>query len=250
VNKFAYGHGERSFAKMERLRFGMIDEESKINLNLITNVDILTRLFQAATKLGSDEARNMAEAVMDFKDPDDSAYAGGAEGRYYRSLSPPYEPKNANIDTLEELLWVKGITPAILAKIKPHLTLHSSGKINVNTAPYATLVAIGFGGTLALKILEYRDGPDRTLDTRDDGFFSDLSAMAPALEASSGLEEAQKALLNRILLEGQITVASEYFQIQSVGKIENRQESMVIQCVVERYGEILQWREFYVTSAS
>ncbi len=247
VNKFAYGHGDSSFAKMESLRFGMMDEESKINLNLTTDVVVLTRLFQAAMESESDTMRDLAEAVMDFKDEDDSSYASGAESRYYRNLTPPYEPKNAKIDTLEELLWVKGMRPEIFVKIKPLLTLHSSGKINVNTASFAALAAIGFEKTLALKILDFRNGPDRTPGTGDDGFLGDLTALAPALAATSGLEEAEKARVDQIILEGQITVSSEYFQIQSIGKIKNRQQAMVIQCVVERYGEILQWREFYVT---
>ena len=35
----------------------------------------------------------------------------GAENVYYLSLPQPYHAKNAPFDTMDELLWVKGIDP-------------------------------------------------------------------------------------------------------------------------------------------
>jgi general secretion pathway protein K len=50
---------------------------------------------------------------MDWLDPDDLHRVNGAESDYYRSLSPPYSAKNGPFDTVEELLWVRGVTSSL-----------------------------------------------------------------------------------------------------------------------------------------
>jgi general secretion pathway protein K len=50
---------------------------------------------------------------MDWRDPDDLHRASGAENEYYRSLTPPYTAKNGPFDMVEDLLWVRGVTPEL-----------------------------------------------------------------------------------------------------------------------------------------
>src|SRR5207248_10535869 len=47
-------------------------------------------------------------------DPDDDPRASGAESSYYSGLNPPYKCKNGPLDSLEELLFVSGVTPQLL----------------------------------------------------------------------------------------------------------------------------------------
>src|SRR5262249_10422864 len=57
---------------------------------------------------------DIANSILDWLDPDDSPRTSGAENDYYQSLSQPYSCKNGPLDSLEELLLVKGVTPQLL----------------------------------------------------------------------------------------------------------------------------------------
>jgi DNA uptake protein ComE-like DNA-binding protein len=57
---------------------------------------------------------DIANSILDWIDPDDEPRTNGAESDYYESLSPPYQAKNGPLDSLEELLLVKGVTPQLL----------------------------------------------------------------------------------------------------------------------------------------
>src|SRR5204863_8122504 len=56
----------------------------------------------------------IADAILDWIDPDDDQRDTGAERDYYTSLDPPYAPRNGPLGSIEELLLVKGVTPALL----------------------------------------------------------------------------------------------------------------------------------------
>ena len=58
--------------------------------------------------------QDIANSILDWLDPDDSPRASGAESDYYSSLSPAYQCKNGPLDSLEELLLVKGVTAQLL----------------------------------------------------------------------------------------------------------------------------------------
>ena len=58
---------------------------------------------------------DVANSILDWLDPtSDTPRTDGAKDDYYSSLSPPYHCKNGPIDSLEELLLVKGVTPQLL----------------------------------------------------------------------------------------------------------------------------------------
>ena len=85
--------------------FAVDDEGSKININT-ANRDTLMKLPGMTS--------DVADAIIDWRDTDEQAGAGGAETEYYQSLQPPYRCKNGPFETAEELLLVKGITPELL----------------------------------------------------------------------------------------------------------------------------------------
>ena len=57
---------------------------------------------------------DVADAIVDWLDMDSSPRPYGAEDDYYTALSPPYHCKNGPLDSLEELLLVRGVTPELL----------------------------------------------------------------------------------------------------------------------------------------
>lgn len=92
-------------------RVRLMDEGGKINLNRVDE----NALRQIFTNLGIEEPRRsiLVDSILDWIDPDDLHRLNGAESDYYRSLSPPYSAKNGPFDTVEELLWVRGVTPSL-----------------------------------------------------------------------------------------------------------------------------------------
>ena len=92
-------------------RVRLVDEGGKINLNR-ADEQILRRVF---TNLGVEGsvADILVDSIMDWRDPDDLHRTNGAESDYYRSLSPAYTAKNGPLDSVEDLLWIRGMTPAL-----------------------------------------------------------------------------------------------------------------------------------------
>jgi general secretion pathway protein K len=90
------------------LRVRLVDEGGKINLNRVDE-NTLRRIF---TNIGVEEPRRseLVDSILDWIDPDNLHRVNGAENEYYESLSPSYSAKNGLFDTVEELLWVKGMT--------------------------------------------------------------------------------------------------------------------------------------------
>jgi type II secretory pathway component PulK len=96
-------------------RMGVIDEASKINLNTILALDngqgnAAYNLLMALPNMTDD----IANAIIDWLDPDDTARQNGAESETYSALSPAYRAKNGPLDSIEELLLVRGMTPQLL----------------------------------------------------------------------------------------------------------------------------------------
>ncbi len=93
------------FGDDEKVQWGVDDEASKINVNYATR-EVLLKLPRMTEE--------MADAIIDWRDEDATPGAAGAEESYYAALSVPYHCKNAPFESLEELLYVRGITPEIL----------------------------------------------------------------------------------------------------------------------------------------
>ena len=55
-------------------------------------------------------AGEVADAILDWRDPDDETRLNGVESDYYLGLSQPYGAKNAPLDSLDELRLIKGVT--------------------------------------------------------------------------------------------------------------------------------------------
>jgi general secretion pathway protein K len=87
----------------------VMGEGGKININTVSEAT----LRKIIEKLGVDvEKRDIiVDSILDWKDPDDFYRVNGAENDYYRSLKEPYQCKNADFDSIEELLLVRGVTP-------------------------------------------------------------------------------------------------------------------------------------------
>ena len=92
-------------------RVRVVDEGGKININSADE----TSLRQVFTNLSIEEPRLgvLVDSILDWRDEDQLHRVNGAEDDYYLSLPNPYPARNGPFDTPEDLLWVKGMTPAL-----------------------------------------------------------------------------------------------------------------------------------------
>jgi general secretion pathway protein K len=196
---------------------------------------------------------DLIDSFYDWTDQDEEARLDGAETEdYYATLEKPYRAKNGPLDTVEELLLVKGFDTTILSGgelelgfededpteisgIKDLLTVYGDGdgKVNVNAASERVLMTLEDVDELfAGAIIEEREGwLDETGLKEDSSFESidDLYRRIPELNPD----------LRRV-----ITTDSKVYRITSVGRVlgVNRR----VWCIVRHSGSalsILRWTE-------
>ncbi len=222
----------------EKERYGLIDEEGKININK-AHFQVLKKLFSLIAEEISQriDAEQLAACVKDWRDPDSTeTEPNGAEESYYQSLENPYHCKNGNFQTIEELLLVKGITPEIFSNLQDLITVYGNGKVNLNTAPGKVLEALGLNEELTNKILRFSRGEDDLLGTEDDGFFetTNFPQIRVTLNNFEELSPEELAQLRHLIFRGLISVRSSYYRIKSVGVSPGGKVSKVITAVVQR----------------
>ncbi len=132
----------------------VIEENGKLNLNLLkthsgtldrTRIDQVLRLIDLLNRRSFEDSPigyGLIPAIIDWTDGDEEttylpfvAHENlGAESNYYAGLDHPYRSKNAPLDTTEELLLIKGITPEVFDRIRDYVAVKGDGKININSA--------------------------------------------------------------------------------------------------------------------
>jgi len=104
--------------KIAGVRYGLQDESMRINLNTLLDMEKSSKVKDSAkTTLMAlpSMTDEISEAILDWLDPNkDTPRDNGAKAEYYSSLSPPYSPRNGPIQSIEELLLVRGVTPQLL----------------------------------------------------------------------------------------------------------------------------------------
>ncbi|HMO15460.1 MAG TPA: type II secretion system protein GspK [Pirellulaceae bacterium] len=96
-------------------RFGLMDESTKLNLNTLLYADQFIPGAGRQLLMGlPGMTEEIADAILDYMDADDEVREFGTESSYYAGLSPPYACKNGPLDTIEELLRIRGVTPDLL----------------------------------------------------------------------------------------------------------------------------------------
>lgn len=69
-------------------------------------------------------------------------YGGGSEDAAYYSYEDEYRARNQRMETLAELAMVNGINDDFMNAFADKLTVWSTGKINVNTAPHEVIAGL------------------------------------------------------------------------------------------------------------
>jgi type II secretory pathway component PulK len=175
--------------KRYRVEAVVIDELSKLNVNGAVRRQL------TSVHLVDEE---LAGAVIDWRDSDGVKSELGAENEYYSGLQPPIICKNAPLESIQELLCLRGVTPALFygrssgaiivendptwqyrpMGLRDYLTCRGNGTVNLNTAPSEVLLAIPGLEPMMVDYIVHRrlgsDGLERTDDDRPFVSFDEL----------------------------------------------------------------------------
>ena len=111
------------------------DEANKINLDT-ASVDLLRALL-LGVGADADTASALAGAIADWREAT-GRDASAAKADQYRSAGLDYTPPEKPFRSVDELAQVLGMTPGLLAKLRPHLTIYSTyGPGRSSTDPVA-----------------------------------------------------------------------------------------------------------------
>ncbi len=150
----------------------IVPEAAKLDVNRA----LPEELYRLTVALGVEpgQAREIALAIADWRSP---ASAGSGLDQYYLSLTPSFRAHHASLEEIEELLFVKGITPDIFygtyvpsdasegARLisRPGLIdclsvygNETNNRIDANTASPAVLAAIGMPPDVIDALVERR----------------------------------------------------------------------------------------------
>jgi len=221
----------------------IIDHSGKIQVNRLVNEqggfdvgqqDLLKRFLSLETfELDSEQVDNIVDALKDWIDTDNEVTRFGAEESYYKALEKPYRCKNGPMESLEELLLIRGVTRELYygteekPGISQYLTIYGEGLININTAPRPVLMALSeqLDQELADEMMVYRKDEDH--DLKNPGWYKKISGMGDVT-----------------LPQNLITTASTHFEIRSAGILDAMVQT--ISGFVERQADgrfvILSWK--------
>jgi general secretion pathway protein K len=196
------------------------DENSKFNLkslifpNGIVNAEARNSLLRLLRALALNP--DIADRIIDWVDLD----------REPRLPDSENGAKNRNLDSLDEILLIPGITETDYEKLRPYVTIYGSDFININGAPIPVLMSLSdsIDRGKAERVVRYRE----TL---------------PFERAQDILKVAGFETIGQTLM-GRITVQGTTFRIISTAREGDIKR--IIESVVEKPNEsamIFYWKE-------
>lgn len=148
------------------IRFGLGNENAKFNLNRLLLIDQSEDALPEEERLGlaynamsyfPNMTDDIVDAILDWLDSDEDRRAGGAENNDYATLAVPYECRNGEMESIEELLKVQGVTPDLFyGEDANHNGLMDEGE-DINEDGYFEL---GWQAYFTVSSLERNTTPD------------------------------------------------------------------------------------------
>ena len=235
----SYGDGQYE------VRIG--NERGKININGAN--EALLKMMLNGFDLEEQEKSIIVDSILDWRDKNNLHRLNGAEDDYYQSLPEPYECKDGDFDSVEELLMVRGVTPEIfygglrdiVTVFKPskggtrvgkglRTAKSDEGKININAAPSKVLIALpSMTEDLAQEIIDHRKQSD----------FKSLTEVSSLVGGN-----VYNVISPYITLE-----TGPYYSIMSVGKLADSRIQEGVEALVEidqklkKKYRVIQWRD-------
>lgn len=199
---------------------------------------VVDRFYRFFAGLGIEHLADPAEltaALIDWLDEDDEPYqliqtddlnipVTGAENPSYQHEQPPYACKNGPLESIEELLLVRGFTRKVVDIAAPYLTVHGDTRVNINTAGDKVLISLDslISKEIAATLIARREqAPIKEI--------SELTGLLPDRAYS-----ALKSLAN----QNRLTTTSSFYRITSEGRIADGKQRLVAE-VDKRHNTLL-----------
>jgi general secretion pathway protein K len=195
-HRWRYGNAE--------VELKIVDENGKIDLNQ-ADATLLTE-FIRRFDVDQQRAAQLAAAIIDWRDPDSlSQPAGGGEDNDYASAGLPYGAKDAEFESVAELEQVLGFTPALHARMAPHLTVFSGrARPDPAFASAEVLDAMGMDGAEVVALRQRWNPasglPPPTLP--DGGALVGGSSGTYSIESRARLADRREAVLRAVVRGG------------------------------------------------
>jgi general secretion pathway protein K len=107
------------------------NESDRVNLNTASIQLLRALIVQAGAAPGV--ANLIATAILDWRTAGVTARSSGAKTPEYRAAGRDYGPPGTPFQSVGELADVLGVTPEILARMAPHLTIFTDGDPDLST---------------------------------------------------------------------------------------------------------------------
>ena len=215
----------------------IMGEAGKVNINSVSEKTLRNILGQLG--LEGEKRDTVADSILDWRDPDDFTRLNGAENEYYQSLKEPYNCKNANLDSVEELLLVKGVTPELFygrktikkeedgaaekssasrIGLKDIFSIYSlGGQIDINCATVPVLrVVLGIPKDMAQRIVKARE--EKSFEHQQDLLLR-VPDLAPLMGEMAGLITYQSTV--------------PYYTIESKGRSKDKTSVRGLKVIVK-----------------
>lgn len=208
------------------------DLNSKLAINTLVNGNnprtvIVDRFYRLFASLEIDHLADPAEltaALIDWLDTGDQAYqmirtddldipVSGAENDYYQSLANAYDCKNGSLETLDELLLIKGFSKELVSKISPHVSVNGSDMVNINTASAQVLMALNSNideATAELIIERRNDEPIESIESLE-----------------NALTEENYSILKTLANQKLLGTTSQYYHIETDAIVNDGRQRLV-----------------------
>lgn len=236
-SEVSYKYFDKDFNR-EITYYGVSDEEGRLNINT-ANRNELMRLINQAAMIDEQKSQEIADSIIDWREVGRSGpLSSGVTGDL------GYETKNADFETIDELLLVAGMKLWIYEKIFPYVTVFGDGMININTAPREVLYALGLEGQTVDKILLVRRGSDGMEATSDDHIFTRTFDVASEVLSVAEMEIEEIKRIDWLNKSGRIKINSFNFRISTLARLDHRNISMTAMCIYNLpLQRIIYWRE-------
>jgi general secretion pathway protein K len=216
----------------------VMSEAGKININIVS--ELMLRKIIENLGLEAAERDRVVDSILDWRDPDDFYRINGAE---------PYYCKNGNLDSIEELLLVRGVTPELYygkkgikmegevekpdrIGLKDIFSIYAAGEqIDINSAtPVVLRFALGIPTEVARLIVKARE---------EKGFEHQQDLIQRVPELTPFMGEIGRLILFRSL--------TPYYTIQSKAKKKEGESNRGIKMIVKiepadkKNYKVIQW---------
>lgn len=187
------------------------DLGEKLNVNQANETELQT--FFSFLLGDYSKATELAQAIMDWRDPDSIPRPSGGERDAYIKAGLLALPTNTAFRNVDELQHVIGMTPEIYGAVVPYLTTYGSGAVNINTAPVPVLRALpGMTDATLNRILQLRS-QGRRIENMSDVFPS----MQTGGRRLAGQLAMTQAALNQIA--GRTTLVTSEVELEITARV-------------------------------